>query len=58
VSVSLLARWKNFDRGGNAPRHHMMNHEELDMMQAVEVYDEKNGPVGFDGGAICSPSKK
>ena len=37
---------------------HMMNHEELGMMQSVEVYNEADGPVGFGGGEICSSTKK
>jgi hypothetical protein len=37
---------------------HMMNHEELGMMQSVEVYNEADGPVGFAGGEICSSIKK
>jgi hypothetical protein len=37
---------------------HMMNHEELGMMQSVEVYNEADGPVGFAGGEICSSTKK
>jgi hypothetical protein len=37
---------------------HMMNHEELGMMQSVEVYNEADGPVGFVGGEICSSTKK
>jgi hypothetical protein len=37
----------------------MMNHEELGMMQSVEVYDAGGGgPVGSVGGEICSLTKK
>jgi hypothetical protein len=36
----------------------MMNHEELGMMQSVEVYNDAGGPIGFEGGAICSSRKK
>jgi hypothetical protein len=37
---------------------HMMNHEELGMMQSVEVYNEADGPVSFVGGEICSSARK
>jgi FtsP/CotA-like multicopper oxidase with cupredoxin domain len=37
---------------------HMMNHEELGMMQAVEVYKDGDGPVVFEGAAICSSPRK
>jgi hypothetical protein len=35
----------------------MMNHEELGMMQAVEVYKD-DGPISYEGAPICSSSKK
>jgi hypothetical protein len=37
---------------------HMMNHEELGMMQSVEVCNEADGTAGFAGGEICSSTKK
>jgi len=37
--------------------YHMMNHEEF-MMQSVAVYNDAGGPIGFEGGAICSSRKK
>jgi FtsP/CotA-like multicopper oxidase with cupredoxin domain len=37
---------------------HMMNHEELGMMQAVEVYKDGDVSVVFEGAPICSSTKK
>jgi hypothetical protein len=37
---------------------HMMNHEELGMMQSVEVYDGADGPTALEGAAICSSPRK
>ena len=56
---STVIRSRFLDYTGVFMLHcHMMNHEELGMMQAVEVYKEGDGPVGFVGGEICSSSKK
>jgi len=37
---------------------HMMNHEEMGMMQAVEVYDGADGPTALEGVPICSSPRK
>ena len=51
---STVIRTRFLDYTGVFMMHcHMMNHEELGMMQSVEVYDDANGPIGFDAGAIC-----
>jgi hypothetical protein len=36
----------------------MMNHEELGMMQSVEVYDGADGPTALENAPICSSAKK
>jgi FtsP/CotA-like multicopper oxidase with cupredoxin domain len=54
VGGSTVIRTRFLDYTGVFMMHcHMMNHEELGMMQSVEVYDDANGPIGFDAGAIC-----
>jgi hypothetical protein len=35
----------------------MMNHEEMGMMQAVEVYKEADGPLVYEGDPICRGSR-
>lgn len=56
---STVIRTRFLDYTGVFMMHcHMMNHEELGMMQSVEVYNEADGPVGFAGGEICSSTKK
>ena len=56
---STVIRTRFLDYTGVFMMHcHMMNHEELGMMQSVEVYDEADGPVGFVGGEICSSARK
>ena len=37
---------------------HMMNHEEMGMMQAVEGYDGADGPTALEGVPICSSPRK
>jgi hypothetical protein len=36
---------------------HMMNHEEMGMMQAVEVYKERHGALLYEGDEICRGSR-
>ena len=56
---STVIRTRFLDYTGVFMMHcHMMNHEELGMMQSVEVYNEADGPAGFAGGEICSSTKK
>jgi FtsP/CotA-like multicopper oxidase with cupredoxin domain len=56
---SVVFRSRFLDYAGVFMMHcHMMNHEEMGMMQTVEVYKEADGPIGYDGGAICSSTKK
>jgi FtsP/CotA-like multicopper oxidase with cupredoxin domain len=56
---STVIRTRFLDYTGVFMMHcHMMNHEELGMMQAVEVYKEGDGPLASDGDAICGSRPK
>jgi hypothetical protein len=61
---SVVLRSRFLDYTGVFMLHcHMMNHEEMGMMQAIEVYKEADGPivyegVVYDGDAICSSREK
>jgi FtsP/CotA-like multicopper oxidase with cupredoxin domain len=54
---STVIRSRFLDYTGVFMLHcHMMNHEEMGMMQAVEVYKEADGPIVYEGDAICRGS--
>ena len=55
---STVIRSRFLDYTGVFMLHcHMMNHEEMGMMQAVEVYKEADGPIVYEGDAICRGSR-
>jgi hypothetical protein len=55
---SVVLRSRFLDYTGVFMMHcHMMNHEEMGMMQAVEVYKEADGPAVYEGDAICRGSR-
>jgi FtsP/CotA-like multicopper oxidase with cupredoxin domain len=55
-SVVLRSRFLDFT-GVFMLHCHMMNHEEMGMMQAVEVYKERHGAVVHEGDEICRGSR-
>jgi FtsP/CotA-like multicopper oxidase with cupredoxin domain len=55
---SVVLRSRFLDYTGVFMLHcHMMNHEEMGMMQAVEVYKERHGAVVYEGAEICRGSR-
>ncbi len=61
---SVVLRSRFLDYTGVFMLHcHMMNHEEMGMMQAIEVYKEADGPIVYEGvvydaDSICSSRGK